>query len=83
MHEQEVRRVLFLADLGRYTSCHRNSRNACGTDERVDLAAGEDIHEVTDEEAADCCECESNETDDDDHDGLELQEVLTDSCSTD
>ena len=75
MHEQEVGRVLLLADLGSNTCCHRNGGNACCADERVDLLAGQEVHNDTDEESADCSEGESAKADDDDLNCLELEEV--------
>ena len=39
VHQQEVGGILALANLLGNASGHRHSGNACGTDQRVDLAA--------------------------------------------
>ena len=51
MHKQEVGRVIALADLLRDTRRHRNGGNARGANQRVHLAAGELIHQLSKEHA--------------------------------
>ena len=49
MHEQEVGRIGFCTNLLGYTGCHRNCRHTCGTDQRIDLAAGHYAHQFTEQ----------------------------------
>ena len=52
MHEKEVGGVGLLTDLLGNTRCHRNRGNASGTDKRVDLSAGEEVHQLAQQNAA-------------------------------
>ena len=47
MHQKEVGRVLFRTNCLRNTSCHRNGRYTCRTDQWVDLAACDRTQDFT------------------------------------
>lgn len=77
MHEQEVRRV-GLASLNlRNARRHGNGGDACGADEGVDLALGDEVHDLAEKHAACGREAECRQTEDDDEYGLLRQEGLT------
>ena len=83
MHEQEVARILFLADDLRYTSRHRNGGNTGGADERIDLILKEDVHELCEQNAACGAETECNNAEDENLKRLRIEEVCSGSCCTD
>jgi len=74
MHEKEVGGVLFLTDDLRNTCCHRDSRNAGRTDKRIDLAAGDKAHKLTDHKAAKGGKCKCAKAENDDHNGFGCKE---------
>ena len=51
MHKKEVCGIVLSAFVLSNTSCHGNCGNACGADQRIDLAAGNDIHQLAEEHA--------------------------------
>ena len=70
MHQKEVGRICLRTDLLGYTGCHRNGRYTCGTDQRIDLAAGKLAHELTEENTACGTERECNQTKGNDLQGI-------------
>ena len=74
VHQQEVGGVLTLADLLRNTGSHRHSGNASGTDQGVDLTAGQDIHDLAAENTGSGAEGEGDEAQHDDEQGAAVQE---------
>ena len=74
MHEQVVAGVVLLADFLGNTGSHRNGGNTGGTDQRVDLAVGDDAHDLAQDDAASGADTESNDAQDDDLDSLDVQE---------
>ena len=66
MHEKEVGGVGLLTDLLGNTRCHRNRGNASGTDQRVDLSAGEEVHQLAKQNAACSTYAERDKTERDD-----------------
>ena len=62
VHQQEVGRICLLTyNLG-YTRSHRNGGYARGTDQRIDFAAGSDLHQLAKETTHSRAGCESNQT---------------------
>ena len=62
VHQQEVGRISLLTyNLG-YTGSHRNGGYARGTDQRIDFAAGSDLHQLAKETTRSRAGCESNQT---------------------
>ena len=76
MHEQEVGGVLLLAHVLSHTSGHRYGGHAGRTDEGVDLALGDNIHHVAQNQTARCGQQERGQAQDDDAASLEGQEAL-------
>ena len=74
VHEQEVCRICLLALNLRNAGCHRNGRYTGRADQRVYLAAGQLIHNLAEQQAADGRERERDQAEDDDLDGLPGQE---------
>ena len=74
LDQQEVGGVLALADLLRNTGSHRHSGNASGTDQGVDLTAGQDIHDLAAENTGSSAEGECDEAQHDDEQGAAVQE---------
>lgn len=74
MHEQVVGGVVLLADLLADAGRHRHGGHARGTDEGVDLAAGDDAHDLAQDDAARGAHTESHDAQDDDLHGLDVQE---------
>ena len=74
MHQQEVAGILLLADLLGHAGRHRHGGHACGANQRVDLAAGEDVHQLGQQHAACGAKAEGDDAEDDDVDGLHGQE---------
>ena len=74
VHQQEVGGVLALADLLRNTGSHRHSGNASGTDQGVDLTAGQNIHDLAAENTGSGAEGEGDEAQHDDEQGAAVQE---------
>ena len=62
LHENEVRRIVRKRNLVGDAGGHRNGRNAGGTDERVDLLLGEEVHELSHQYARRGTDAERNET---------------------
>ena len=62
MHQDEVIRIIFQSDLGCDTAGHRESGDTAGTDERVDLAAGDDLHQLTEQDTRNGIENKSQQT---------------------
>ena len=76
MHQQEVGRIFLLAHNLRNACSHRNGRNARRTDQRVELTAGELVHELGQQHAAGRAAAERDDAQHDDLDGLKAQEGL-------
>ena len=83
VHEQEVGGVGLLADHLGNTRGHRDGGDAGRADQRVDLLAGQLAHDVAADEAAGRGDAESDEAEEDDLQGLGLQEVRSDHGRTD
>ena len=83
MHEKEVGGVGLLTDLLGNTRCHRNRGNASGTDQRVDLSAGEEVHQLAKQNAACSTYAERDKTERDDEQCVDLEEVLGNCGSAD
>ena len=78
VHQKEVRGVCLLSlDLAD-TRSHRDGADARGADERIDLAAGELIHQLADQQTADRGDGERHQTEHDDLDRLEREEARAD-----
>ena len=74
MHQQEVGGVLALAHSLRNAGSHRHGGNACGTDQRVDLAAGEGVHHLAAQDTCSGTKRESNQAQHDDEQGAGVEE---------
>ena len=83
MHEQEVCRIGFRADLLRNSRCHRYRGYSGGTDERVDLSARQLAHQLAEEHSGCCSEAERYQTENDDLDGSPLKECFRAGCCSD
>ena len=75
MHQQEVGAVVLGALNLRNTGSHRHGGNAGRTDQGVDLAAGHNIQQVAQQQAAHSRECESHQAQSNDTQSLHGQEV--------
>ena len=78
VHEKVVALVVASADILRDTCGHRDSRDTGRTDQRIDLAARGVVHDDTAGKPADRGDGEGDQAEDDDLDGVEVQEVLRD-----
>ena len=78
MHQQIVAFVIPPADILGNTRGHRNRRYTCGADQGVNLAAGCFVHDDAAAETSDGRDRESDQTENDDLDGIQVQEVLCD-----
>ena len=58
MHKQEIAGILFLPYNLRNSCRHRDCGNTCRTDKRIDFPAGEEVHELCKQNAADSAEYE-------------------------
>src|SRR5574344_1236767 len=76
VHEQEVTWFVLLSNNLAYTSCHWYCRYTGGTNQRVDLAAGNSIHDLAEHNASPGAADESDQAEDDDFQRLSVQEVL-------
>ena len=76
VHQEEVGSVRLGADRLGHTRCHRDSRNTCRTDERVNLAAGDRVENLTEHHTADGREAECRKTHDDNCERLRAKEEL-------
>ena len=76
MHQDEVIRIIFQRDLGSDTAGHRESGDTAGTDERVDLAAGDDLHQLTEQDAGNSIEDEGQQTKGHDEEDAPVQEAF-------
>ena len=74
MHEQVVAGVVLLADLLGNTGGHRNGGNTGGADERVDLAVGDNAHDLAQDNTAGGADAEGDDAQNDDLNGLDVQE---------
>ena len=74
MHEQVVAGVVLLADLLGNTGGHGNGGNTGGADERVDLAVGDNAHDLAQENTAGGADTEGDDAQNDDLNGLDVQE---------
>ena len=80
LHQQVIGRVVFQTDYLGYTCCHRYSRYACRTDERVDLVARSNSHDLSKEDAA-CRACrKGNQTEHDDFNRFQTEEFVAGHC---
>ena len=77
MHQQEVRRIVFSAFYLGNTRSHRNGGNACGTNQRIDSAFGDDVEQFCKQHTADRGECKCNQTDNNNGNRFEIQEGFT------
>ena len=77
MHQQEVGRIGLLTFTLGNTSRHRHSGNAGRTDQRVDLAAAQLVHQLAYQQAADGAEGEGDQAQHNDLDGVQRQEAGT------
>ena len=77
MHQQEVGRICFLANNLRHTSSHRNCGYTSRTNQRVGLATVYHAHQLAEDNAGSSTADESNQTKDDDQDGLIVQECIS------
>ena len=75
MHEKEVGRIVLLTLNLRYASRHRHGRYARRTDERVDGAATELVHQLCGQQTAASRNAEGGKAANDDEDGLNTQEI--------
>ena len=75
MHEQEVGRIGLSTYLLGYTCCHRNRGYTCGTDQRIDLAAGKYAHQFTEQNT-----CGSTEHKCDQTQSYDLQSICIQEC---
>ena len=82
MHQQEVGGVRLLTFHLRYTSSHGNCGYTCGTDQRIDLAAGELAQQLAQQQTADGGEAECKQTQTDNQTGFHSQEAFTNGGST-
>ena len=76
VHEQEVGGVLLLAHVLSYTGGHRHGGHAGGANQGIDLALGEHIHYVAQDQAASSGQQEGGEAQDNDTTGLEGEEAF-------
>ena len=83
VHQQEVRRIGALAFLLGDTRGHRNGGDAGRAYQRVDLAAGELVHQLAEQDAAYSGELKGKQAEDDDLDGLERKEAGVERRCTD
>ena len=83
MHKQEVCGISLLTLHLRDAGSHGNSRNSGRADKGIDLALGDDAHDLSGDKTSAGRDRERNETEADDSDGLGLQEVLSRSGSAD
>ena len=74
MHEQVVRRVVLLTFHFDDTGAIRHSRNASGTNHRVDLLLQEEVHQLGTQQTASGGHAERSSTEDEDLDGARGQE---------
>ena len=74
VHEQEVGGVSLLAFQVGNTGCHGNSGNTCGTNQRIDLAAGQLAHHQTAQQTAASGQDECANTQNNDLQSLSSQE---------
>ena len=74
MHEQVVAGVVLLADLLGNTGGHGNGGNTGGADERVDLAVGDNAHDLAQDNTAGGADAEGDDAQNDDLNGLDVQE---------
>ena len=72
--EQVVAGVVFLADFLGNTGGHGNSGNTGGDDQRVNLAVGDKAHYLAQQNAACGADTESNNAQNNDLNGLDVQE---------
>ena len=80
MHQQEVARIFLLANLLAHTRCHRDSRNTCGTDQRVNLTLCKEVHQLTKQNTAGRAKAERQQAENDNTDGLGAQENFALCC---
>ena len=71
VHQQEVVGVGLPAHILGHTGRHGNGGHARGADQRVDLAAGQHVHQLAHQQAADGGEAEGDDAQHHDGDGLE------------
>ena len=83
VHEQEVGGIGALALLLGDAGGHRHRGYTGGADERIDLAAGELVHQLAEQDAAYSGELKGKQAEDDDLDGLERKEAGVERRCTD
>ena len=76
MHQQEIGGIPLLALYLRHTGGHGDGGDAGRADEGVDLAFGDDIHQVADEQTAGSGKDKGGQTHKDDLEGLGAQELI-------
>ena len=74
VHQQVVAGVVLLADLLGNTGGHRHGGNTGRADERVDLAVGDNAHDLAQQHTACGADAEGDDAQNDDLDGLQVQE---------
>ena len=74
VHQEEIGGIGLLADLLDTRAAMGTADTPGGADEGVDLAAGEDVHHVAAQEAADGGDCEGHQTQRHDLQGVQGQE---------
>lgn len=65
-----------MADDLRDARCHRNSRNTCAADKRIDLATRDPAHELAYKQAAYRSKDKCAQAENDDVNGLRAEEIL-------
>ena len=83
MHKKEVGGIFFLTDNLRNTSRHRNSGNTRRTDKRIDLALGNDAHDLTEESTANRSDRKCRKTKANNENGFRFEEVCRIGSCTD
>ena len=76
VHEEEVAGLRLRTDDLADARCHRHGGNAGRADQRVDLAARDDVHDLAEEDAARRTGDESDETEHDDEQGVAREEMF-------
>ena len=83
MHQQEVGGIGLLTNHLGNAGSHGNGGNASGTDQRIDLALGENAHQLAQQQTAHSSELKCDKAENDDEDGLPGEEAVVNCGGTD
>ena len=83
MHQQVIARIFFPANVFRYSGGHRDRRYPGRADQRIDLSAGQFIHDLCRQQTADRAEAEGEQTERNDGQRINRQHGRTDRLTSD